>query len=180
MDAIGGVMFIVFAVGILLVFLVQLLVAHQLTLKLREEGLHARGEVVRVRKSFLDSKHRIVEYVFHLPDGSEIRDEYRERPGGFRFQRASEGDSLEVLYLPDTPLQHQRMGTEVGLGKALFGLGILVLLMITVVLAAMSGSGQTTPERPTPTPSRQIQQYQPSKPSRAPAHRDNHRRGPDY
>ncbi|RYZ39613.1 MAG: DUF3592 domain-containing protein [Myxococcaceae bacterium] len=180
MPIVTVLLFTVLAVGVPLVMVVLLLNAHHLTLKLRQEGLHAWGEVVSVRRSWMNARHRIVEYVFTLPDGSEIRSEYKQQANIFRGRGASEGDPLEVLYLPDNPHRHQRVGAEVGLAKALFGLGGLVLFMIMAVFLVMSGPTRKTPHRSGATPSRTLLEYKPWAPAKAPAQRNSHHRGSEH
>ncbi|RKH53758.1 DUF3592 domain-containing protein, partial [Corallococcus aberystwythensis] len=146
-------------VGAPLVMMVQMLLRHQLTLELREHGLHARGEVVRIRTSWLNGKYRIVEYVFPLPDGSEVRGEYKEHRNGLWRQRASEGDTLEVLYLPDNPHRHQRMGTEIGLLGVVTGVFGLVVFMSLAIILMMNAPSKKDPAPHGPTPSSRIRNY---------------------
>ncbi|GMU07540.1 DUF3592 domain-containing protein [Corallococcus caeni] len=149
----------VLVVGAALVTLVRLLLQHQLTLELREQGLHARGEVTHVRRSWLNARHRIVEYVFPLPDGGEIRGEYTEHRNGLLSQRASEGDSLEFLYLPDNPHRHQRVGAEVGLFTVLTGVFGLVVVMALAILLVMNAPSKQAPAPHRPTPAGRLRTY---------------------
>ncbi|RKG77445.1 hypothetical protein D7W79_15365 [Corallococcus exercitus] len=149
----------VLLVGATLVTMVRLLLQHQLTLELREQGLHARGEVISVRRSWLNARHRIVEYVFPLPDGGEIRGEYKEHRNGLLSQRVSEGDSLEFLYLPDNPHRHQRVGAEVGLFTVLTGVFGMVVLMSLAIILLMNAPSKKAPAPRGPTPSRYIRNY---------------------
>ena len=151
----------VLLVGAPLVMMVRMLLQHQLTLELREQGLHARGEVVRIRRSWLNGKHRIVEYVFPLPDGSEIRGEYKEHRNGLLSRRVSEGDSLEFFYLPDNPHRHQRVGAEVGLLMVLTGVfGMVVFMSLAIILMMNAPSKQTpAPRGSTPTSTGRLRTY---------------------
>ncbi|RKG93104.1 DUF3592 domain-containing protein [Corallococcus carmarthensis] len=155
----NAVLMVVFLVGAPLVMMVRLLLQHQLTLELREQGLHARGEVVRIRRSWTNGKHRIVEYVFPQPDGSEIRGEYKEHRNGLLSQRASEGDSLEVLYLPDNPHRHQRVGAEVGLFAVLTGVFGLVVFMSLAIIVMMNAPSKKAPAPRGPTPAGRLRTY---------------------
>ncbi|MBZ4376054.1 DUF3592 domain-containing protein [Corallococcus sp. AS-1-6] len=149
----------VLLIGAPLVMMVRLLLQHQLTLELRERGEHARGEAVRVRTSWMNGKYRVVEYVFHLPDGSEVRGEYKEHRRGFAARRASEGDSLEVLYLPDTPHRHQRVDAEVGLFAVLTGVFGLVVFMSLAIIVMMNAPSKKAPAPHRPTPSGRLRTY---------------------
>ncbi|RKH97628.1 DUF3592 domain-containing protein [Corallococcus sp. AB004] len=155
----NAVLIVVFIIGAPLVMMVRLLIQHQLTLELREQGLHARGEVVRSRRSWLNARHRIVEYVFPLPDGGEIHGEYKEHRSGFGSQRASEGDSLEVLYHPDNPHRHQRVGTEVGLFAVLTGVFGLVVFMSLAIIVMMNAPSKKAPAPRGSTPSGRLRTY---------------------
>ncbi|RKG86513.1 DUF3592 domain-containing protein [Corallococcus sp. CA049B] len=155
----NAVLLVVFLIGAPLVTMVRLLLQHQLTLALREQGLHARGEVVRVRTSWMTGKYRIVEYVFHLPDGSEVRGEYKEHRRGLLSQPSSEGDPIEVHYLPDNPHRHQRVGAEVGLLAVLSMVFGLVVFMSLALIVMMNAPLKKAPSPHGATPSGRLRTY---------------------
>lgn len=138
----NAMLMVVLLVGAPLWMLARMLLQRRLTVRLREEGLHAYGEVVSVRRSLLDWKYNIVEYAFPLPEGGEIHGEYRERRRGlFGGSQSSVGDALEVRYLPDNPHRHQRVGTELGplmVLSGLLGAGVFLLLAVIVLMNAPS------------------------------------------
>lgn len=147
-----AMLLVVLLVGATLWMLVRMLLQYRLTVKLREEGLRAYGEVVAVRRSLWDWKYNIVEYVFPLPEGGEIQGEYRERRGLFGGSKTSVGDALEVRYLPDDPHRHQRVGTELGplmVVTGLFGAGVFLTLAVIVLVNAPSKKA-LAPHGPTP------------------------------
>ncbi|WP_223639818.1 DUF3592 domain-containing protein [Corallococcus sp. EGB] len=150
----NAMLLVVFFVGAPLWLLARMLLQYRLTVKLREEGLHAYGEVVSVRRSLLDWKDNIVEYVFPLPEGGEIQGEYRERRWGlFGGRQSSVGDALEVHYLPDNPHRHQRVGTEPGplmVVSSLFGAGVFLVLAAIVVMNAPVKKAPAPRGGPTP------------------------------
>ncbi|MBN8230495.1 DUF3592 domain-containing protein [Corallococcus macrosporus] len=155
-------------VGVPLVVLVQLLLQYQLTRELEEKGLHARGEVVRVRGSWLYGHHRVVEYVFFPQEGGEVRGEYKTHRSGLLSGVPSEGDPLEVLYLPDNPHRHQRVGTEVGLlGAATAVIGVVMFFFVLVFLLTLAPA-KKAPEARGTAPSRRLQQYEGSPRTRPP------------
>ncbi|WP_375755302.1 DUF3592 domain-containing protein [Corallococcus exercitus] len=158
----------VFLVGSILVVLVRLLLQHQLTLELRERGLHARGEVVSVRTSWMNGKQRIVEYVFHLEDGSEVRGKYSVSSATLFSSTPSEGDPLEVHYLPDNPHRHQRVGTEVGLLGAATGVIGMAVFLVLLVLMLMSAPTKKAPAPRGPTPAGRLRNYDEPSPGTRP------------
>lgn len=128
---INAILLMVFFVGAPLALTVMLVRQHRLTLALRERGRPARGKVVRIRASWLNVNHVFVEYVFRLPDGSEIHGKYKLHRHVLPSQPVSEGDPLEFLYLPDAPHRHQRADVESGrlnLLTGIFGLAVLLTL----------------------------------------------------
>ncbi|RKG71055.1 DUF3592 domain-containing protein [Corallococcus sp. CA054B] len=165
----------VFLVGSVLVVLVRLLLQHQLTLELRERGLHARGEVVSVRTSWMNGRQRIVEYVFYLEDGAEVRGKYSENSSSLFSSAPSEGDPLEVHYLPDNPYRHQRVGTEVGLLGAATGVIGMAVLLVLLVLMLMSAPRKKAPAPRGPTPAGTLRNYDET-PSRTRPHPSGEKR----
>ncbi|NNC08927.1 DUF3592 domain-containing protein [Corallococcus exiguus] len=155
-----------FFIGVPLMLMVRLLIEHQLTLELREQGVHARAEVVRIRRSWLNAGNRIVEYVFHLPDGSEIHGEYDEHRRRLLSRRTSEGDSLEVLYHPGNPHRHQRVGTEVGLFYVLTWVFSLMVFMSLAIIAMMNAPSKKAPAPHGSTPSGRLRTYDEPPPPR--------------
>ncbi|WP_217279614.1 DUF3592 domain-containing protein, partial [Corallococcus exiguus] len=122
--------FLIWAIlpGACLFTMVRVLRQHRLTRELRARGLRAPGEVVNLRTDFL-SNSVVMEYVFHLPDGSEHHEALRLSRRPLR-SHPSVGDPLEVTYLPDDPRQHQRAGAEVGLLTLVATMVVLVLVMV--------------------------------------------------
>ncbi|NNB89459.1 hypothetical protein HI113_01770 [Corallococcus exiguus] len=122
-------MLVLFFFIIPLGLMVHLLLSHELTLKLRAEGLHAHGSVVHAYQERTpdDSLRTVVEYVFHLPGGEEIHGRYEE--SGSLARLPDEGDPVEVLYLAHNPNRHQCVGQEVGLVKTLLWLVFMVCWM---------------------------------------------------
>lgn len=129
---------------------VRLLRRYRLTRKLRAHGLRALGEVVNRRRNYVMNTV-VVEYVFHLQDGSPFHDEFSQRKRVLR-SHPSVGDALEVLYLPEDPRQNQCAEAEVGMLTLVPMLTVLVFVMVVSVYLMMSnptrGRGQV-PRIPT-------------------------------
>ena len=141
---------LVASVIIALMCLVNLLLQHELTLKLREEGLHAHGEVVQVDDHCdSDGDSFEVKYVLHLQDGSELR-------GSYTVEKAPPvvGDTVEALYLSHNPRRYQLVGREVGLTRVVVNLAGLGVFMSIAVYLLMSNLHQEAPKpHRSPTPS---------------------------
>jgi hypothetical protein len=146
MDSIFDLLLVVVCVIVPLGGMVHLLLQHELTLKLQAEGLRAHGTVVHVDKD----TGAVVEYVFHLPDGEEIRSHFKESDTRGWIPR--EGDPVEVRYLAHNPNRNQCVGLEVGLAKLLVQLLVLVFWMGTGVVGLMKHFDE---QHATP-PSRQL------------------------
>ncbi|WP_148712939.1 DUF3592 domain-containing protein, partial [Corallococcus sp. AB030] len=161
MDLGNNLMLVVFFFIIPLGLMVQLLLSHELTLKLRAEGLHAHGTVTRAysASSGDSGTSDVVEYVFHLPDGEEIRGRYEDSRSSHRLP--DKGDPVEVLYLANNPERHQCVGQEVGLAKTLGWLAFLVIWM------GMGGITlrQEFQKQEAPAPTRQ--HHKPASPSKS-------------
>ncbi|CAM4134115.1 DUF3592 domain-containing protein [Corallococcus exiguus] len=147
MPSMDPMMVVIFVVGLFGV-LVWLLLQRDLTLKLREEGLHAHGEVVHVGWDS-DRENLIVKYVLHLQDGSDHHDQYTLQNARQKVPPAV-GDAVEAFYLPHKPSRHQRVGTEVGLSRLLFRMGALVLLMVVLLVLGLINARQKD-STPSPT-----------------------------
>ncbi|MBN8230494.1 hypothetical protein JYK02_23560 [Corallococcus macrosporus] len=154
------VVFLLMIVGVLVVLLLQ----HELTLKLREEGLLARGEVVEVTEEEWDSStYFIVKYVLHLQDGSELR-------GSYTRNKAPPvvGEPVEALYLAHNPRRYQLVGTEVGLLGTLMGVMVITVVLVLLVILMLAPANQAPAPRK-PTPSRLLRNLdEPSPPTRPP------------
>jgi hypothetical protein len=132
-------MMVLFFFIIPLGLMVHLLLSHELTLKLRSEGVHAHGSVVHAYTDTSgESTRHVVEYVFQLPDGEEIHGRYEE--SGSLASLPEEGDPVEVRYLAHNPNRHQCMGQEVGLVKTLLWLAFMVGWMVLGGLSLMKES----------------------------------------
>ncbi|MBN8472631.1 hypothetical protein JYJ95_39530 [Corallococcus exiguus] len=149
MNPTDAVVMMVILVPVLFGMLVWLLLQRDLTLKLREEGLHAHGEVVHVG---WDSDHEIlfVKYVLHLQDGSDHHDQYTVQNARQKKVHPAVGDAVEAIYLPHKPSRHQRVGTEVGMSRLLFRMGALVLLMVVLLVLGLINARQKD-STPSPT-----------------------------
>lgn len=130
---------------------------HRLSLKLREQGLRALAEVLRTDWSS-DRDYLLVKYVFHLPDGSEVHDEYRHPPPEKPYPAV--GDALEVLYLPDAPHRHQVVGTEIGLTNLVLELVALGAFVVFAVYLAVNHSNPKDPEASGSTPPGRLRTYE--------------------
>ncbi|MHA7634695.1 hypothetical protein [Corallococcus sp. M7] len=155
----NAVLMLVLLIGTPLVMMVRLWRQHQLTEELEEKGVHAWAEVVGTRTNWLNTKYRIVEYVFPLPDGSLVHGEFKQSRGGFWSRGTAEGEQIELHYLPDNPHRHQRVGTEVGLLAVLsLGLATVVFLCLAVTLV-MNAPSKKAPAPHGPTPSGRLRNY---------------------
>ncbi|CAM4464124.1 hypothetical protein GTZ93_39300 [Corallococcus exiguus] len=166
LDSFNLIMMVGLAFIVPLALLVQLLIQHELTLKLRDEGLHAYGTVTRAyRDSSGDSgTSDVVEYVFHLPDGEEIRGRYEDSRSSHRLPE--KGDPVEVLYLANNPERHQCVGQEVGLAKTLGWLAFLVIWMGLWGINLMQEFQKQEASSPT------RQHHKPASPSKSPPPRN--------
>ncbi|RKI52249.1 DUF3592 domain-containing protein [Corallococcus sp. AB049A] len=173
----NAILILMFFIGVPLVMMVQMWRQYQFTQRLQEHGLHARGKVLRVRTSWLNSKYRIVEYVFFLPDGSEIAGEYKEQRSLFRSHGSSAGDLLEVLYLPDNPHLHQRVGAEMGLLATLTGIFGMVVFTALAIIFILNAPAKQAPQTRGPPPSNKLRNYDEASHSRPPATRPQRQLG---
>ncbi|WP_223639821.1 hypothetical protein [Corallococcus sp. EGB] len=170
------VLAVVALVGVPLAALVWEFRQYDLTLKLRDVGLRARGEVLHTRWGFKHSD-LVVKYVLHLEDGSEVRGEYGH-PRALKPYPAV-GDALEALYLPHNPQRHQVVGMGVKLAKLVVdvvGLGLVMIL--TVHLLVVDHRKQQALEARGSTPPSRLRTYEePTPPSRPHPTREKHQVG---
>ncbi|MBN9681761.1 MULTISPECIES: DUF3592 domain-containing protein [unclassified Corallococcus] len=153
-----AIVILVLLIGAPLVMMVQLWRQYQLTVELEEKGAHAWAEVVGTRTNWLNTRYRIIEYVFPLPDGSRVHGEFKQSRG-FLSQGTVEGEQIEVRYLPDNPHRHQRVGTEVGLLAVLsLALAAVVFTSLTIIVM-MNAPAKKAPAPRGPTPSGRLRNY---------------------
>ena len=151
-------------VGLPLVVLVRLLRKHLLTLSLEKDGLHARGEVLRIEDG--DSENLpVVHYTYRLPDGSVHHDKYRGALDS--SSTLVPGAPLDILYLSEDPRQNQPVGGGVGHWEALFGmLGIVIFMCVSLVLIMNQTRQAQAPS--SPSPQGELRSFEPQAPRRPP------------
>ncbi|RKG94027.1 DUF3592 domain-containing protein [Corallococcus terminator] len=108
-----------------------LLYSRRRVVRLEQDGLHARGKVVRVRNP--RNNKRAVDYSFRPPEGPELQGSFQEWPPPASEQ--TPGSPVDVLYLADAPHHHMAVGT--GLSRRFF-------LILATLLVLFAGVGTLT------------------------------------
>ncbi|TSC24006.1 DUF3592 domain-containing protein [Corallococcus sp. Z5C101001] len=126
------ILLVVFA-GAPLLLLRLLLKYRGITVRLRQEGVRVRAEVVSVTR-YARGRQQHVFHCFALPDGSRMYGNFREAADD---GERPPGSTVDIVYLADAPHHNMRPGTGVERRDVIRGTVFLLLFAAVGVLGLL-------------------------------------------
>ncbi|MBE4750405.1 hypothetical protein G4177_19745 [Corallococcus sp. ZKHCc1 1396] len=141
-------------VGVPFAMLRQIYKKHRLTLRLRQEGVHAQGTVLSAES---DEGEVVVDYFFFLPDGSRLQN----RETITSLANLHPGAHFDILYLPEDPSQNQPRDGGVGLISFFFYALFVCVFIIMVVVGGIRDFTHPKSQQGPPPPQSQLREFEP-------------------